>query len=226
MNFDMPHEEVLAPSPPLLDLSSVDMQAETVAVFGKAKNLTRLSEMPRLRHLWLSGVNEKQAVILKSLPDLASLVVHDWRLRSLEAFSGLAALEFLAVCGSGRLKSLHGIESLRNLRTLILQTMTGIEALDPLSALPHLEVLSIEGTFSRNLRLPSLQPLASLARLRRLRLAGVSVVDRSLRPLHGLANVRDIFIPDVFPRQQMRDLANALPLARGEYLDTYRDVGA
>jgi len=226
MTFDMPYEETLAPSPPLLDLSSVEATAETVASFGKASHIGRLAKLTSLRQLWVSGVNASQARVVGSLGQLRSLVIHDWRVRSLEELSGLKALDRLAICGSGRLKSPNGIQALQNLRELVLFFLTGVESLVPLPTLGGLEVLSIDGGVYKKLRLPSFQPLASLGALKRLRLASVQVVDRSLRPLHALSNLRDIFIVDTFPKQELRDLAKALPLARGEFLDTYRGVAA
>jgi hypothetical protein len=43
-----------------------------------------------------------------------------------------------------------------------------------------------------------------------------------LRPLHGLTALRDLFIADVFSPSEFRDLGSALPLASGEWLDSYR----
>jgi hypothetical protein len=58
--------------------------------------------------------------------------------------------------------------------------------------------------------------------LRRLRLAGIRVVDKSLGPLHGLTALRSVFIAYNFPKPELRALAAALPQAKGEFLDTYR----
>ena len=90
--------------------------------------------------------------------------------------------------------SLDGIEALGRLRTLILFDVGGED----------------------------LSPLAGLAGLARLRLASLRVADASLRALHGLLGLRDVFVADMFPPEEMRALAAALPEARGEWLDTYR----
>src|SRR5262245_18607812 len=226
MTFELPHAETIAPAPPLLDLKPLSPAVETVSAYGKAKGLSRLEDFPRLRTLWISGLNDAQAGIVGRLSGLQSLVIHDLRVPSLQGFTRLAGLEPLAICGVSELKTLEGIQALRNLRELFLVIVTGLQALDPLAGLRNLETLSIDGGLYKNLRLASFTPLRGLEKLRRLRLAGVTVVDRTLRPLHGLSALRDVFIGEMFPKKELIDLARALPLARGEFLDRYRGHAA
>jgi hypothetical protein len=226
MSVDLPHAETLAPSPPLLDLSELRPDVHTVSAYGKAKGLTRLEGFPRLRTLWISGLDERQATVVGTLSGLKSLVIHDLRTPSLRSFSGLTSLERLTICGVSKLKTLEGIQPLQNLRELLLVIVTGLQALDPLSALAYLEVLSIDGGLYKNLRLASFKPLSGLTGLRRLRLASVAVADKSLRPLHDLSGLREVFISRPFPRKDLVALALALPRARGEVLDSLRGDAA
>ena len=57
----------------------------------------------------------------------------------------------------------------------------------------------------------------------RLRLAGIQVLDKSLEPLHSLTLLRSVFIARNLPKPELRALAAALPKARGEFLDSYRN---
>ena len=50
----------------------------------------------------------------------------------------------------------------------------------------------------------------------------IRVIDRSLRPLHRLVGLREVFIAKSFPVPEFKALAAALPNARGEYLDSFR----
>ena len=84
--------------------------------------------------------------------------------------------------------------------------------------------MCLEGGFSATLRVESFEPIGALKNLERLRLASVTVEDKSLRPLRALEMLRDVFINDLFSVAEMRDLAAALPLARGEFLDSHRDA--
>ncbi len=140
----------------------------------------------------------------------------------LKNLAGLVHLQRLVIVGSSRLKALDGVEQLKALRELLLVLVTGITSLKPLASLTGLTDLCVEGGFSKLLRFPTLQSLAPLHSLTRLRLASIRIDDRSLQPLHGLEALRDVFIAKAFPAQEFRLLARALPHASGLWLDDYR----
>ena len=96
------------------------------------------------------------------------------------------------------------------------------KGLAQLRALPRLQRLCLEGGFSKQLKVDTLEPLAGLAQLKRLRLASIRAADRSLRPLAGLCSLATVFIAGTFPRDELQSLARALPNARGEFLDSAR----
>ena len=102
---------------------------------------------------------------------------------------------------------------------------SGYTSIEPIRDLTGLTSLCLEGGFSKPIRLASIEAVGSLLSLCRLRLASLRVSDRSLSPLRSLANLRDVFIADAFPAAEFRALARALPLARGQFLDSYRDAG-
>lgn len=222
MTFDLPSAELRAPSAPLSDLSGVPATADTLAAYGNAKHLDRLLLLASLQRAWLSGVPERTMQLLSSLRRLESLVVFGYRAPTFSALRPLSTINSLAIVGSSQLRSLAGVEALLHLQSLLLVDCTRIKDLEPLRHLPELQTLILEGGISKELRLPSLWPLAPLVTLRRLRLASIRVDDRSLEPLQGLTQLRDVFFADVFPRNEFRRLAAALPQASGDWLDHYR----
>lgn len=226
MTFHLPAEATRAPVAPARDLGAVRSDASVVATFGATRDLARLSALPDLRHLWLSGLPAKHVPLIASLDKLSTLVVHDLRSTSLLPFGGLVHLERLVICGTSRLQSLEGLGALENLRELLLVLVTGIRDLEPLASAPPLTTLCVEGGFSTDLHFPTLRPLAGLSSLRRLRLASLRVADGSLRPLHGLSALRDVFIADVFSPTEFQALGQALPHASCEWLDACRNRAA
>jgi hypothetical protein len=108
------------------------------------------------------------------------------------------------------------------LRELILFDNCNYSDLRAVEHLLNLETLCLEGGFSKHLSVHSLGPLSALRPLRRLRLASIRAVEDGLRPLATLANLREVFIAATFGSTELQFLAQALPDAKGEFLDSYR----
>ena len=178
-----------------------------------------------LEYLWVSGIREKEVAIVGGMTWLRRLVVHDLRVSTLQAFASLGRLRSLSVAGSPKIKSLNGLERLNGLTELILFDCCNYATIEQIAALASLETLCLEGGLSKPLTIESLEPLARLTELRRLRLASIRVMDQSLRPLHGLDRLRDVFIAKMFPVSELRAAAAALPAAHGEFLDSHRVAG-
>lgn len=220
--MDIPTTEFRAFGPVHDNLEAVPSDASEVCAYGRAKNLARLGSLPRLRRLWLSGMVENAWSAARGLCDLRELVVHDFRASSFTVMPEFPALEVLAIAGSSKLRSLEGIQRYEQIRTLLLFGCCNYRDLSPLRALRGLVTLCLEGGFSKTLRVDSFEPLAGLVHLRRLRLASIRVTDRSLRPLSALRRLESVFVAQTFAPSELRHLAEALPEARGEFLDSAR----
>jgi len=206
--MQLPDMEIRAPGPVQ---QAVGSEAPTLAVYGSAKDLGRLTQFHRLEVLWVSGVSRQAALVLGQIPALKRLVIHDWRAPDLGALSSLTSLRELVIVGSSRLKSLEGLATLRRLRSLILFDNCGYSDLTPIESLEELETLCLEGGFGKDLRVDSLRPLRHLRRLVRLRLASIKVGDGSLKPLHDLTSLRETFVSKKLPAEELRALGRALP---------------
>jgi hypothetical protein len=223
--MDLPHDELLAPLPVLEAISGVAPAATVIAVFGKARDLGELRRLEQLEYLWISGVDEATARVVADLHRLRRLVIHGLTTRDLAPLARLTALVDLSIAGSPKLTSLSGVDRLVRLRKLILFDTCNYTSVEPLVHLQELETLCLEGGWSKPLRLDSLAPIGHLGRLRRLRLASLRVADQSLRPLHRLRDLSDVFIAKVFTDTEFRELATALPGVHGEFVDSFRDAG-
>jgi hypothetical protein len=222
--MDLPHADLLAPLPVLEAVSGVARTATVLAVFGRAKDLGELRQMQRLQYLWISEVNAASASVVADLHGLQRLVIHDLRIQDLSLFAKLSALLDFSIASSPRLKSLSGVDRLVRLQRLIFFDNCNYTSLEPLVHLQDLETLCLEGGWSKPLRLDTLAPLSRLSRLKRLRLASLRVADGSLRPPHQLGELSDVFIAKAFTDAEFRDLAIALPNARGQFVDSFRDA--
>ena len=221
----LPNAELLAPTSVADTVASIPRDAAAAAVFGRARDFEALVSRRSLDNLWLSGIREQEVAILSEMTWLRRLVVHDLRVSALQAFASLQQLRSFSIAGSPKIKSLSGLEQLIGLTDLILFDCCNYATIEPVAALASLETLCVEGGFSKPVTIESLAPLARLTELRRLRLASIRVLDKSLRPLHGLDRLSDVFIAKMFPDSELRAAAAALPAARGEYLDSFRVPG-
>lgn len=222
---DLPHDRIVAPQPIAADLADVSPGADVISISRNTKGLFRLPEYRNLRRVWTTGLDAQTLTVVSSLPELRELVVYEYRERDLTAVARATALESLAVWYAPRLRSLAGVEHLRGLRELIVGDVRGPLPLDEVASLASLETMSMEGGMWRPLAVPSLQPLASLERVERLRIASIKVEDQSLAPLRGLSRVRDVFIANQFPLEEFARLAAAWPEVKSESLHPVRPAG-
>lgn len=220
--MDLPHREILAPGPVAARVRELAADCSVAALDGRALDIGDLPGLVDLRSLWISRVSAKAAPRLGEVVQLRRLVIHEYRATDLEPLAGLGELESLAIVGSPPLRSLAGLGSLGSLRELLLLFNCNFSALDPIGSLEALQTLCLEGGFSKPLRVDTLQPLAGLRALERLRLASIRVAEGGLRPLHGLHALRDAFIAATFGETELRRLASALPAAKGQFLDEWR----
>lgn len=101
-----------------------------------------------------------------------------------------------------KLPGLKGIaERFPHLRELMIFGCDSLTSLDGLQDLHGLKSLTIYESFSGKITLDSLQPIAGLAQLERLVFAGRSR-DNSLRPLHDLPKLQEVFLSNVFPWEE------------------------
>ena len=225
MTFDLPSHEICAPFAPASLLAEVPLTATDIVVAKNAEDIDRLPAFRCLTSLWINGVSEAAVNVVASLTSLRHLVIWNLRAADLRLVSGLRNLERLAIVHSAKVRSLSGLEALTSLRELITFGSCNFASLEEIGCLSALDTLCLEGGFSKPLRVTSLSPLAGLTQLRRLRLASIRVEDKSLRPLHGLAALRDVFVAKMFPAAELRALAKALPEVQGEYVDEFRTAG-
>ena len=167
----------------------------------KPEHLEHLGKLDQVQALWLWDIRADHLGDLSRLPRLSDLVI-----RSAPKLSDLSAIARLA-----------GLQSLR------LWDVPRITGLEDLARLRELRELWIETTPSRDARggqrLATLAPLSQLSQLERLSLIGIAPQDRSLKPLHGLRQLRHVHLPNVFDLAEFAALAGMIPEARGNFAE-------
>ena len=122
-----------------------------------------------------------------------------------------------------RADSFAPVGGLPELRRLSICHFPGVRSLAPLSGLARLEELALEtlpgwDASRRRQTVESFQPLATLGRLRALKLTGVVAEDGDLAPLGELAALRELAIANLFRQEQFARLSARLPDVRSSFL--------
>lgn len=144
--------------------------------------------LPELKSLDFSGCVALSSLELKDLPALENLYLS--RCRSLKTLdvSAFPGLKQLYVDGCAGLAAISGLESLKSLTDLDASNATSLVGLPGVGSLSELIVLDI-----RNLDLKDFSGIASLPKLRVLRMGGQDAIE-TLEPFTGLATLRELHL--------------------------------
>lgn len=207
--------EFLSNFPELLALSIIGRTAESIEpihqlhnlrllrVLAYCKNAIRFHEFPHLIHcglqwrpkavsvfdasglrvLFVNGFNGSDAQKFGRLTNLESLTILGSPIRSLEGLASLLELRSLRLGDLRQLLSLSGIENLVRLEKLEINTCRKIRVIDEISSLAKLRELYLDNMGD----IQSLKPLAQLSHLHRVTFVeSTNILDGDLTPLTGL----------------------------------------
>jgi hypothetical protein len=107
------------------------------------KSAWNLSAVPDLQSLAFGGPGPDPAALLAGLPDLQSLRLEFLDRPDLAFLNGVSSLRSLEIRKLGKLKSLAGIENLRKLERLHIESCEQLDDLSALAGLPALESLTL-----------------------------------------------------------------------------------
>jgi hypothetical protein len=145
----------------------------------------------------------QRVAVESSLP---GLIVFSYPFEDLQPLAPLSPrLRIFKVSGATHLNCLNGVESLVELRELVLSTPTGSTG------------------SGRKIDVASLAPLGKLPNLERLVLQDVCPTDHDFSTIMRMSNLREFEISGVpdFEMEQYAELARALPNATGRSLSPY-----
>ncbi|HEX6368661.1 MAG TPA: hypothetical protein VF006_07010 [Longimicrobium sp.] len=191
--------------------ADVPRDARYLSIEGKARDLSRLAELPHLEVLEVWRANDRAMRIVSQLAGLRTLVVHESRVATLDGLEQLPGLELFSFPGASSLRDPSALARIPTLRAVWMD-VSGLRALDWAAGLTQLRSLFVTGGLDT---VPTLTPLSGLTGLRHLVVGHLRVKDRSLRPLHALTGLETLRVPDRFPLEEMAALAAALPHTQG-----------
>ena len=221
----------------LKSFTIVDLEISSVGPIHALNELRALEVMTYCRtELRFLAFPQLEACALEWRPNaeslfecvtLKSLFVNSYGGRNLVPFSCLTNLESLAVLNAP-IESLDGIESLRKLRTLLLDNLRKLRSLAGVEDLTKLEEIEVHTCR----QIGSIDEIAALSNLRRLHLNNDGAI-ASLKPLDAIGKLEsvlfyestDIVDGDLSPLMRQKNLARVSFQNRRHYSHRREDFG-
>lgn len=186
--------------------------ATFIATRGTAAQLGGIAKLNQLQALWSNPASPELFRVCAQAPALRAVYVCHFKRLSEVPIAGAPRLEHLMLSWAPQLVDLGFLAELPALRTIYLEDMKRID-LTTLPHLPDVTGLHLGGGMWSPLEVDSLEPLTRLPRLRYLRLSNVRPSDGQLRPLRGLRELREIYLPNFFELEEVARLAGTFPNA-------------
>ena len=202
-------------TPSTKSLAALDPDSVDLSIDSHTELVERLPQFRNLKRLWFANASEAHVAQISSLQSLDTLVLKAFRGDSLDAISRLENLRVLVLMSASRLRSLDVFLRLQQLEELHLEYAPKCEDLSPISELTKLSRLGLSGTISGQIyTIETLQPVATLPRLRELYLWSIRVRSGGLRPLASLRSLKKLELPLTFDASDYYYLAGRMPGTR------------
>jgi hypothetical protein len=161
--------------------------------------------IPPGESLWLIFPNQAWIDLAAERDCVRDLWIDKPSAKSLDSISALP-LRHLSITYPSHVREWHFLSKLRDLRYLRLANVTSLTSLDPVTEMVHLQVLILAGTYSRDIKIPSLKPLSRLTELRVVIFASFRPEVWSLAPLHGMQRLEHFSCPSRCPKTELQEL--------------------
>jgi len=159
-----------------------------------------------------------------SQANLKTLYINGSAIDDVSPIAGLKSITHLYVGFSSKIKSLDALASLQTLLDLSLENLQGVTDYSAVGKLAHLSRLTIEGdgvASMKKAKIATLEPIANLTQLERLRLTWIDVLDGSYACLSNLKALKHLDLPSSRPKDEIKLILEALAqLESGNVLPT------
>ncbi len=201
----------------LKDFNSLD---DSLAIFGKVKNIDRLKDLD-IKRLWLYGANEKQLQQILSFisPDFIS--IYQILAKDLSILETLTETETMVLRWNSKSDQLWNMSHNKGLKALVIEDFQKISTVNPISNAGNLEYLVLEGGMWKPLKLDNLSPLAGLSKIQFLRLANMHVKIDGLTPIANLKGLEELDLSNQFETSEYAYLTAKLPDTKCNYFKPY-----
>ena len=214
--------------PPMVDaLDGVPRDTEQLTFRRDGKSHRGIAELQNLRRLWAYQVNQEMIDEISQLANLEVLYVNGMTASALGCLGRLGKLKRLILHGGTKVEDLDWVAHLpATLDVLYLERFARVTDIGAIGKLTRLTALGIEGGMDKQVRIDTLEPLATLSNLRYLFLAAAQVLTKSLAPLHRLHHLELLECTIRYPEQEFLELRRSLPDLSCDWIDMIEEHGS
>jgi Leucine-rich repeat (LRR) protein len=202
------------------DLKDFDSSDNSIAIFGKAKNIERLKDL-NISKLWLVGTNEKQLQQILSLTSPEFVNIYQILAKDLSILETLSKAETIVLRWNSKSHELWNMSCNKRLKALVIEDFQKISNINTISNARNLEYLVLEGGMWKPLKIDSLNPLSGLTKLQFLRLANMHVKKDGVIPISNLTNLKELDLSNQFETSDYAYLAAKLFDTKCDYFKPY-----
>lgn len=173
-----------------------------VVLDGAAHSINELDTRITGDVAYVVGVNQHSFEHVLELVSARTIHFYEMRVADIGSLAGHPEIMELAIHWNTKMEDLTPIKSLPDLTHLVLEHTPGIHDLSALSECKNLEVLEYSGGMWSKNKAKSLEPLAQLSSLKKLRLLNLAVEHGGLKPIAALTHLEDLEVSNQFPAEE------------------------
>jgi len=171
-----------------------------------------LPELSQIENLWTyHKLNQDMFETICGLPNIKGLNIKWSGLKSVDSIVGLDKLEHLNIGSSSSIENITVLPKLLNISTLSIENFKSVTDFRPLSDMPNLIGLGLNGGMYSTLKIDSLDPVGHLTKLKYLQLISTRVKDNSIKPLLNLKELECLRLTNSWNENDLELLRTNLP---------------
>lgn len=209
---------------PIANLSDVPPGLEAIHITKATLNLELLCNLKNLRFLSAHAITDKCLKQICLAPQITHLSANAYGIKDLQPLSNLINLQGLELTDNTKANSINWLSSLTALQVFALADCPVTIDIAPITACTSMRYIWLSSSHTKPIRITSLDPLSALSQLECLIIKNARVADRKLSGLHLLQKLATIELPDFFPKEEFLALGDALPNAKGYWLDIHKQI--
>ncbi len=189
-----------------------------------AWNLT-LEKLDNVEYIWTyHKLNQTTFESICKMKNLKGICIKWSSIKNLNCIENQLKLKHLNLGLSTGIESVEPVSVITNLVTFESENLKKVEDWSSISKLTQLEGLGIHGGMYQRLKLDSIQFVRNLKELKYLFLTSTTVLDKSLKPIEDLQELRSLILTNDWPEEKFIELRKMMPKLK--YGNVVNDNGA